>query len=130
MGKIRVESPNYVLGLTIFRDHRDGITANQLQEQMKITKRNVLQYIKIWRSEHKVYIGTWARPPGGQGDWVPVYMLKPSPFHHDTPKPAPKSPVQRQREYRQRHRAAIKARKLLRSGKKDAYDRLIMDLMK
>jgi hypothetical protein len=126
MTRVRTHNPVYHLGLRALGDSATGMTAKELAEHLKMSRRSVYMYIDLWKSENLITICDWKFDKS----WSPMYAVKPTPWHKDIPKPAAKTQVQRQQEYRKRHAGVLKARKLMQAGKMDAYDRLIGDLIK
>jgi hypothetical protein len=117
MLRTREVMPPYFLGLRILKKNPEGLTAQDLSEEVKIAKRNILAYIKLWRKKDEVFIIGWVRP-NSRGDWVPVYGLKPHAGAPDARKPKPLNEAQKQARYREKHRAMINAKRRYRRAKK------------
>ena len=109
----RNEQSAYKLGLRYLADQPEGLTAQELTDQLGIAKRNVLAYIKYWREEGKIRICDWRRFEGRGGDMVPVYALVSFPGQKDKRKPAPISQAEKQARYRERLGPIIRARRRL-----------------
>lgn len=110
----RTEQSAYKLGLRYLTEAPDGLTAQELTEQLGIAKRTTLAYIKVWKEEGKIRIADWRRFEGRGGDMVPVYALVSSPGQKDKRKPAASTKAENQARYRERMGPIIRARRRLR----------------
>ena len=111
MPRIRKEQPPYSLGLRCLEEHPDGLSALALAEKIGIAKRNMLEYIRLWRAEKKVVIIEWEQQRGKPGDPTPIYGLSSRPNQKDKPKPRPLSDREKQARYRQNNGVVIRARR-------------------
>lgn len=96
-----------------------GATAIELGIALHIVKRNVLMYLRLMLDEPTplVYVVSWDRqPPGMSGSPSPRYARKTRAYQKDAPKPEPKTNAQKQADYRDRNKAAIKSRKAAKRG--------------
>lgn len=109
----RTEQSSYKLGLRHLAEAPDGLTAQELTEQLGIAKRNTLAYIKVWKEEGKIRIADWRRFEGRGGDMVPVYALVSFPGQKDKRKPAASTQAEKQARYRERMGPIIRARRRL-----------------
>lgn len=117
--RTRQTLPPYFIGIRALKKALpDGLTARDLSEEMKIAKRNVLKYVKIWREEHRIYISGWQRPDVSRGDWVPVYSYREDANQKNAKKPKPLTDAEKQAAYRDRHKATINAKRRLARAKK------------
>lgn len=110
MPRVRREQPPYKLGLRFLAEAPDGLSAVELAALVGIAKRNMLEYIKIWKEEDGlIRIRDW-RSQEGPGDPTPVYTLKDFPDQKDKRKPTPMTGAQKQKRYREKYGPLIRAR--------------------
>ena len=111
MPRVRREQPPYKLGLRFLEEAPDGLSAVELAALVGIAKRNMLEYIRIWKEEDGlIRIKDW-RSQKRSGDPTPVYALKDFPDQKDKRKPAPMTEAQKQKRYREKYGPLIRARR-------------------
>jgi predicted DNA-binding transcriptional regulator AlpA len=83
----------------LLEENPQGLTRMQLAAFTEIGAAAIYSYLKkLHSAPRRVRVGAWNRQLGRQGNFEPVYFAGIDP---DEPKPAPLTPAERGRRYRQ-----------------------------
>jgi len=106
------------------------MTKGELAAALGIDKRNVLEYLRLWREDGKVYICSWVRCNGKDtpGDHTPQYALR-TEGEKDKPRPKPMTDAQKHMRYQRRNRAKIRMRYHAARGQANMFTPLTIKVL-